>query len=1183
MDKVELGVGWTVDNESLKAGMENSKKAIEGVGQSIETVEKKVTEGINKNISNVGLLVKNFESLKIQAESYGRIVETSMDPKVIAEYNAKLKNTLEEMARIKSIGMDALNPNVNPQKWNGLQNSINQITRELPAFTYSFQTGFMAISNNVPIAIDEINRLRAANQALIASGQKATPVWKQFVSGIFSWQTAMMAAITILTVYGKEIGDWVKRVMGAKASLDSLKEANKLLAAGMGAAGQAIARATIDVEEMRRKFNLAKEGVISKETALKSYNDGLGKVLGKTQDFNTAEERMLKNGDRYMELMFKKAKAAVLVSKYTEQMGKAAEELAKSDEETVSYIMSGTKNKGLKNVKGEDMYTANAKRNREEAAKPFQETAERLKGLWKESQDDIEDFIKKNGLEFDFKEDKDKTVSQMENLFDRIVSSRTEAYQKIVDLDREYARKSMESDEAEIQAVRDKFAEVRRIIEKENDEIQKYNEKNASKKGFKPVSTIDVSQLHPIQERAVSEVTYIQETKKITKQIEVQKRLWSEYEDYRNKLGKEKADERFRDELGGFETFSSYLNSIAEQEAEAFDAVDKGKATKIQQERAEGIKKSMVSEKDAEQKKNTELLALLIGYEQARKNLVAKYEEERTKIPKEASVEEIAAFEKHYKEQIEQLDDANVQKLTSYKDLFSGIEKLSDASARKVIANAKKMLASDTAMSAEERKKIEAAIKEAETSLSGRLPERINKVADEFSTIASSVSSVNQELGDMIGILSNVLRATANIKTGFDDLKKGINNYNQNKADGGGGLLGSISSIAGIAGPAGQIVSAVSSVVSGVIGIFKASKESARKAAEEMREYKLSVLEGEMEHNRMLRERARSQQDINDLTLEELKLQQELLKNQSAAASNDFESLLDRIQREGQQITGQRTERYGGFLGIGKKTRVVDITKGIGGYSYEELEKLYETNKLTESTRKLFEMLRASKQEMDELGDSAAALDLEQLDRMSGGLTAESISGKIKEGLKDGRRAVKDFSGDLEDMIGDALLSAMSYTALDAPLKELVEKFRQDAKDGLSEDEINKFREGYEDIVQSGIDAIKEIEKVTGKKIGSSGSLGAEAGRINRTVSEDTASAILGFERARFDLAKQQLNAVLSALDFESRTHGQIIEQVKYLKAIEQNTKDTVSELKNVVSELKNIGKNTKGGIYAGG
>lgn len=91
-------------------------------------------------------------------------------------------------------------------KFSALSNSVNQITRELPAFTYSAQTGFMAIANNIPILTDAIARLRAENEQLRASGQKTTPVWKQLIGSLFSWGTALSVGITLLTVYGKEIG-----------------------------------------------------------------------------------------------------------------------------------------------------------------------------------------------------------------------------------------------------------------------------------------------------------------------------------------------------------------------------------------------------------------------------------------------------------------------------------------------------------------------------------------------------------------------------------------------------------------------------------------------------------------------------------------------------------------------------------------------------------------------------------------------------------------------------------------------------------------------------------------------------------------------------------------------------------------------------------------------------------------
>ena len=111
--------------------------------------------------------------------------------------------------------------------FNPLGNSINQLTREMPAFTYSVQTGFMALSNNIPIFTDAIGNAVIQNKELIAQGQPTTSVLKQVASALFSFQTLLGVGITLLTVYGKEIGEWIKGLGGANAVLDELNANQK--------------------------------------------------------------------------------------------------------------------------------------------------------------------------------------------------------------------------------------------------------------------------------------------------------------------------------------------------------------------------------------------------------------------------------------------------------------------------------------------------------------------------------------------------------------------------------------------------------------------------------------------------------------------------------------------------------------------------------------------------------------------------------------------------------------------------------------------------------------------------------------------------------------------------------------------------------------------------------------------
>lgn len=113
--------------------------------------------------------------------------------------------------------------------WDGLGFSIQQVAREIPNVAYGARVFFMAISNNIPILADEIKRARLEFEAATEAGQKAVPVGKQILKSIFSWQTALVAGITLLTVYGEDIVDWVASLFKGKKALDAVSEAQEKL------------------------------------------------------------------------------------------------------------------------------------------------------------------------------------------------------------------------------------------------------------------------------------------------------------------------------------------------------------------------------------------------------------------------------------------------------------------------------------------------------------------------------------------------------------------------------------------------------------------------------------------------------------------------------------------------------------------------------------------------------------------------------------------------------------------------------------------------------------------------------------------------------------------------------------------------------------------------------------------
>lgn len=136
----------------------------------------------------------------------------------IGKLNQKLKDIDAQMGNYqRNVGNYA-------SGWNGLNVSIQQIARELPALSVSANTFFLAISNNLPMFVDELKKARIEYELAKKSNQTAIPVFKQVLSSLLSWQTALVVGITLLSSYGGEIAKWVSSLFDARKEIDYLKQ-----------------------------------------------------------------------------------------------------------------------------------------------------------------------------------------------------------------------------------------------------------------------------------------------------------------------------------------------------------------------------------------------------------------------------------------------------------------------------------------------------------------------------------------------------------------------------------------------------------------------------------------------------------------------------------------------------------------------------------------------------------------------------------------------------------------------------------------------------------------------------------------------------------------------------------------------------------------------------------------------
>lgn len=294
----------------------------------------------------------------------------------------KLKEQLEQYEKQKkqtsSTPLVADDP---APKLNNIKMSLQQIARELPALAMGPQIFFLAISNNIPMFTDAVASARKEYERLIAAGQKATPVWKQLLSSLFSWQTAMAAAITITVVYGKEIGEWAKGLFKAKdATIDLLSAEQEMALARKNAA-----KDTKDEQvQLDILYNKLKNTAVSAKERTAAANEWLKKYPQYANVLDGENVNLGKLESAYKSLskeIYANAVARSYADKIADISIKKDQELIKAQNQYVSYLNAQkTLDKAIANLRksqGKDYDVTN-----NEAIRNQMKFVEEQKQLW---------------------------------------------------------------------------------------------------------------------------------------------------------------------------------------------------------------------------------------------------------------------------------------------------------------------------------------------------------------------------------------------------------------------------------------------------------------------------------------------------------------------------------------------------------------------------------------------------------------------------------------------------------------------------------------------------------------------------------------------------------------------------------------------------------------------------------
>ena len=217
-----------------------TKAGLQSVGKNVDDVENQTMKLIDALKLVRAEQIKQLEANKQAGKNYTQ--EAANVQALTGQINGlkaglkDLQKTKEEVAKTPSIEIDT---EAVTRKTNNLKMQFSQVARELPSLAMGPQMFILAISNNLPMLADAIADVRKQNELLAASGQKGVPVWKQLASSIFSWQTALVAAISLGIVFGKDIANWVSSLFKAKKELSETQQLQESLNTSRRKGGEA--------------------------------------------------------------------------------------------------------------------------------------------------------------------------------------------------------------------------------------------------------------------------------------------------------------------------------------------------------------------------------------------------------------------------------------------------------------------------------------------------------------------------------------------------------------------------------------------------------------------------------------------------------------------------------------------------------------------------------------------------------------------------------------------------------------------------------------------------------------------------------------------------------------------------------------------------------------------------------
>lgn len=320
--------------EKLKAKYDELNERYRKNDLAIEQYKARIAELQQQMKAEAKAQLENSQNARQAAESYNRLAalytklkielnkysqEEISNNKVLLDKQKQAEATMEKMKALQAAtGRHTLDVGNYSKALNGLGLATQQIVREAPSLAMSFNQFFLAISNNIPIFTDAFRRVKEE----MGSTRIAL---MQTLKSLFSWQTAMVLGLTLLSKFGNEIIKWAGSVLGFGKAFDAAAEGLKAYNETMSKVSGQMAESSAELETYIYVLENGNKTEAEQAEIVQLVNEKYAKQIEYLGLNITDTQSLIDAKDKLINVLVREAEARGVLNKITELSGKIAE------------------------------------------------------------------------------------------------------------------------------------------------------------------------------------------------------------------------------------------------------------------------------------------------------------------------------------------------------------------------------------------------------------------------------------------------------------------------------------------------------------------------------------------------------------------------------------------------------------------------------------------------------------------------------------------------------------------------------------------------------------------------------------------------------------------------------------------------------------------------------------------